>query len=522
MSVGWSRISYSIRACFPFVIILVALASLLWSTVAGVVNRWFKYDEAYSHGFLLLGVSILLVARSARRHSVTLGFYPIWLVPFAFALAAYSLGEIMRVQALSELTIVPLILGAAAILLGWNQVKQFIIPVGILFLAVPFWDYLSWTLQIMTVEVNRLLLGLFDINFRVEGIFVHLIDIGIFEVANGCSGLRYLLVGQLLALIYGELNLKRVTSRLWLYLVAVGLGLVANWIRVFVIIYVGHESNMQSNLINEHDDFGWMVFAVTLIPLFIVGRLLEKKESNGEIEANNKSLTPSPVLASSSSGNPSIAVAAIGALLFLTWIALPAAPESREVGAFKHDAVLVSEELWLPLFSRSLAGWTPIVERPDRLLERSYVSREGLSPAGDPNETLLVGLYSYDAQWAGHELVHYNNRLYSSSGFVVQDVFDITSIEGVPMSGMTIKRLGSEDFIHLAFAYYVEGSWENNELEAKLAQLPGILNRRTDASLLVVALQCVDCNAQERLATLSPKIHLRAEEYLDQLYLQKD
>ena len=365
-------------------------------------------------------------------------------------------------------------------------------------------------------------MGLFGIDFRVEGIFVHLTGIGIFEVAHGCSGLRYLLVGQLLALLYGELNLERIRSRIWLYLLAVGLALFANWIRVFVIIYVGHESNMQSSLINEHDNFGWMVFAVTLIPLFFVGRMLEKNESNTESRADNNNVLHRTELASSSSGNPSIAIAAVAGLVSLTWFALPAAPESREVGTVKHNASFVSEEQWIPLFSRSLAGWTPSIERPDRLLERSYASREGLSADGAPNETLFVGLYSYDAQFAGHELVHYNNRLYSYSGYVAQDVFDITSVEGVPMSGMTLKPLGSATMIHLAFAYYVEGSWENNELEAKLAQLPGILNKRTDASLLVVGFQCADCNPQERLTALSSKIRPRAEDYLDQLYLQKD
>src|SRR5690606_33172616 len=129
-----------------------------------------------------------------------------------------------------------ILLGVLAVLMGWRQVRYFIVPVGLLIFTVPVWDFLSWNLQVITVEINRLLLGLMDIEFRVEGVFVYLIGVGTFEVAHGCSGLRYLLVGQSLAVIYGELNLQRVRSRVIIFLAGVLLALVANWIRVFVII----------------------------------------------------------------------------------------------------------------------------------------------------------------------------------------------------------------------------------------------------------------------------------------------
>jgi exosortase len=514
---GLWRIS---KPYFTFVVLFTALAVLVWPTAWGIVDRWFKFTEAYSHGLLMLAVSMFLVVRAARLKPVSPGFYPLWLVPFALALTAYGLGEIMRVQALSELTIVPLMLGGAAVLLGWQQVRQFIIPVGILFLAVPVWDYLSWTLQIITVEINRLLLGLFGIDFRVEGIFVYLTDVGIFEVAHGCSGLRYLLVGQALALLYGELNLQKISSRVWIYLVAVCLALVANWIRVFVIIYVGHETDMQSSLINEHDNFGWLVFAGTLVPLFFIGRVLEKEESATSFNSHSNDESFVGAGGRGRSGqNPLLAALAIVVLVIFTWLTIPAEPTlARTKNTVSHSASLVSENRWLPLFGKSLAGWNPAIKRPDRIMERSYTFRKGLSKTGESSAELFLGLYSYDSQRAGHELVHYNNRLYDSSNYIVENVFDIESVEGRPMSGMTLKQRGTDILINLIFGYYVEGRWEDNELEAKLAQLPGVLNKRTDASLLVIGLQCVECDARERLSEISTRILPKAQDYLDQLY----
>jgi hypothetical protein len=86
------------------------------------------------------------------------------------------------------------------------------------------------------------------------------------------------------------------------------------------------------------------------------------------------------------------------------------------------------------------------------------------------------------------------------------------------MSGLTLKFRLSDELVHLAYGYYVEGRWETNELQAKLAQLPGLLNARTDASLLVIGLQCADCNAEQRLQELVPDIRARALEYVDSLY----
>lgn len=518
MSIEWTRIRCMAKDLLTFGLVLFSIGFLASETVLGIVNRWFKFDQAYSHGLLLLAVSVFLIVRSAKRQPVSLGFYPGWLVPFVLVLVVYALGDIMRVQALSELTIVPMILGAAAVLLGWRQVRQFIVPIGILFLAVPVWDYLAWTLQIITVEVNRLLLGIFGIDFRVEGIFVYLTGIGIFEVAHGCSGLRYLLVGQLLALLYGELNLKSVSSKVWLYLFAVCLALVANWIRVFVIIYVGHESNMQSSLINEHDNFGWMVFAVTLIPLFFAGRVLEKREGNlpGSPAGEEKSLRAP--FARDAHSKSVIAACTLIFLSLLAWFALPGVPDSHNVGTSKHASSFVPQDNWMPLFTGNMSGWSPSIERPDRFVERSYISKVSLGTDGETSERLFLGLYSYDVQRAGHELVNYNNRLYEPSRYSVKSVFEVNSENGPLMSGMTLKPLGAENLIHLAYGYYVEGRWENNELQAKLAQLPGIMNKRTDASLLVVALECADCEPQQRLSEVIPQIRSEVENYLDRVY----
>jgi len=49
-----------------------------------------------------------------------------------------------------------------------------------------------------------------------------------------------------------------------------------------VIILAGWLTDMETGLIEDHDTFGWWVFAGTLVPLFFIARLLEKRSSEQE------------------------------------------------------------------------------------------------------------------------------------------------------------------------------------------------------------------------------------------------
>jgi hypothetical protein len=162
------------------------------------------------------------------------------------------------------------------------------------------------------------------------------------------------------------------------------------------------------------------------------------------------------------------------------------------------------------------------MQRPDRLLEKTYVKREGLGAEGGSEEQLFIALYTYNFQRPGGEVVYYRNRLYDSSVQLPERTFTIESGTAAPMGGLTLRYRRSDELIHLAYGYYVEGRWETNELQAKLAQLPGILNSRTDASLLVIGLRCDDCDSEERLKELAPDIQIRALDYLDKLYGSAD
>ncbi|MBU2955622.1 exosortase [Marinobacter sp. F3R08] len=486
-----------VQAVVPFLVVFSALFLLIWPTVEGIVSRWFKFDESYSHGLLLLLVSVVLVARTVKKQTPVTGFYPLWLLPFGLALIAYALGDILRVQALQELTVVPLLLGTLAIFLGWQQVKAFIIPVGLLFFAVPVWDYLSWTLQLITVEVNRLLLGLFDINFEVEGVFVYLIGVGAFEVAHGCSGLRYLLVGQSLAALYGELNFRCLRTRVVFFLTAVGLALLANWIRVFVIIYMGYETNMETSLIRDHDNFGWWVFAATLVPLFFIGR---------KLETSSAEQLPTPereISAVGKDGSRRVwsGVAATAALPVLLLMLLPSSGGEIKASPESFDLALNTER-YAPLFGNRLSGWKPQIRNPDFVFVQTIFDREAVTGGSGPEQQLFVGVYGYEYQRHRAELIQYWNRTYDHEEWMPEKFFRVASPSGRPLQGITLRSMSSGERVHLAYGYYVAGLWETDQWRAKFAQVVSFFSERKDASLIVFAATCESCDGEAVVSDL--------------------
>ncbi len=515
MNREWIPRPQAVRQIWPFLATFGVLVLVTFPTTEGIVSRWLKLDESYSHGFLLAGVSLFLTARAARIHPVKAGFYPFWLVPLTACFIVYWLGGLIRLQALQQLVMVPMLLSTFAVLMGWRQVRWFLVPLGLLFLTVPVWDFLSWTLQLITVSVNQFFLGFANIEFEVEGVFVYLIGVGTFEVAHGCSGLRYLLVGQALVLIYGEMYLSRLRSRVTLFCLGVAFALVANWIRVFVIIYMGYETNMQSSLIDDHENFGWWVFAGTLVPLYFLARLMEKRDdeslSSQSIDIERESIA---------SGHDMTAVAVIAALGLATWLALP--DKHGNIASEPEGYVIDLSERYAPVFGSGLEGWRPDILNPDRVYVQTMFDRLQARAGQGVGMTFYLGTFTYEYQRNRAELIQYSNRLYDREFWIPEGFFDVENSLNIPVQGVTLKHRVSGQRVHLGYSYFVQGQWETDQWRAKLAQVGGFFSGRDDASLLISAVACDGCEVAATLAEFIESTFPVILEQIDQEVVRPD
>ncbi|PAU81197.1 EpsI domain-containing exosortase [Halovibrio salipaludis] len=487
--------------------VLLALLLSTGSTWLLTLDRWTKLDESYSHGFLLLAVSIWLSIQTWQRERPVTGFYPLWLAPLLLGMLGYVVGDLLGIQALRQVVLVPLILAALAVLWGWRQLVPFLIPVGVLFFTIPVWDFISWPLQLITTSVNQVLLGLYGVEFEVEGVFVYLIGIGAFEIAHGCSGLRYLLVGMTLSALYGHLNLRLWSSRIMLFTTGVAFALMANWIRVFIIILAGYLTDMETSLIEDHDAFGWWVFAGTLVPLFFIARAIEGRAA--EQESAQPASRPEP------KGNDRWATAITALLPIGMVLAFSGGHAQVETRMQTYAFDPLPSETWAPLFQRELEGWQPRFKGTDRSLQKTYFLKDEDLELGSARPTSFVGLYTYNPQRGGHEAVMYGNRLYDRGAWLPEMTFNVDTGDGISWQGLTLRQRASDKHLYLAYSYYVESFWETNEVRAKLAQLLGVFNARSDGSLMVVALHCGDCDGQTKVRELAATVRPRLQEAVD-------
>ncbi|PAV27049.1 EpsI domain-containing exosortase [Tamilnaduibacter salinus] len=497
-------------AMAPFLVMATVLC-LAWSTVENVVGRWLVFEQAYSQGLLLLAVSVALCARQYRRIRPQSDFYPGWLGPFAAGLLIYVGGDLLVVQAFQQLMVVPLLWLSLALFWGWRQARWFLVPVGVLFFAFPVWEALRLPLQFLTTAVTEFALSAIDIHAVVEGLFVTLPGIGAFEVARGCSGLNYFLVGLTIAFLYGEVLGLRWPRRALIVVMALLMSLLANWVRVSVIIYVGHESEMASPLVRNHATFGWVVFAVALVPVFLVVRWLEQNDGTHGAPERAMAYRAAPARLW---GGWVVTVALVVAAELVTgepW------QSAQAMTARTHDKGLLKQEGWVPLYQSNLMGWRPVMSNPDARSLLTLARLRGADSSASDRTRLLAGLYSYDHQRQGAEVIQWSNRLYDVEQFTPVERFRLNS-GGAPFSGVTLRDNGTGKRLHLSYGYFVGGHWEATEFDAKVAQLTALFQGRRDASLMILGMTCPDCAVRDTLADITSQYRERVEDYLNRQY----
>lgn len=168
------------------------------------------------------------------------------------------------------------------------------------------------------------------------------------------------------------------------------------------------------------------------------------------------------------------------------------------------------------MFQRELEGWRPRFKGSDRSLQKTYFLKDKDEKLSAARPTSFVGLFTYNPQRGGHETIMYGNRLYDREAWLPEMTFNVDTGDGIRWQGLTLRQRASGKHLYLAYSYYVESFWETDEMRAKLAQLLGVFNARSDGSLMVVALNCADCDGQTMVRELATRVRPRLQEAVNE------
>ena len=385
---------------------LLAAAMVYWPASQALATLWDDTESrTYTHGYLILAVSLWLVfdARddlaAARAKPM-----PIALGPLVLLSALWVVFWKAGLQDLQLIVLPPMILTALVAALGLAVGRRLAFPILFLYFALPLWGQANGLLQSATVKAVGVLIWVTGLPAIITGNLVT-VPSGTFEIADGCSGLHFLIAGAAIAALYGELFREPLPRRLrWVALMG-ALALASNWIRVFVIIVAGYLTQMQTFLVTvDHYWFGWAVFACAMGLFFWLAtrtrRAVQGVQSHAVSEDGRVATTgqrpQTPV--------PAQAYAAALACMCVLPILVYASELTRPADASPIRVAWPSApERWTLVRPTPGSSWAP------QFHGASVADRRAYSGPGGYNVEVFTATYRTQRQ--GVELVAYDNSV---------------------------------------------------------------------------------------------------------------
>ena len=252
-----------------FVVLLALLLALYFESWRSMQQVW--NIPTYTHGYVIPAIAAWLAWR--QRHALAglqAGTGWLALAGIAGCGLLWLAGDLAGVNAARHFAIMGMAVLLVPLLFGWPIARRLLFPLGFLFFAVPFGEFLLPVMMEATAAVTIWLVGLCGVPIYREGLSF-ILPSGSWEVVEECSGQRYLIAALPLAALYAWLSFRRNRTR-WLFvLFAMMVALLANWLRAWGIVMLGHLSDMRIATGVDHLIYGWGFFGVVMFLLFWLG-----------------------------------------------------------------------------------------------------------------------------------------------------------------------------------------------------------------------------------------------------------
>ncbi|WP_295991402.1 exosortase A [Rugamonas sp.] len=386
------------RAAAPGTALIVLLILLLplaayWHTAASIVAIWERSDT-YAHGYVILPITLWLVWR--RRDALRqMPLQPCWPALAALALcgAAWLAGELGGVQVVSQYALAAMLALTPLALLGLRMARVIAFPLLFLLFGVPVGENLIAPLVQITAGFTVEALRWTGVPVLREGNHISLPS-GDWSVVEACSGLRYLISSVTLGCLYAYLSYRSWRRRALLVLAAVLVPVLANGLRAYMIIMIGHLSGMALAVGVDHLIYGWVFFGLVMLLLFRIGNIWREDEEAPAAGVTRSAPPPAPASTATVAG----AALTIAASL-LVWPAYLYRLE--QAGAALPPLELERFHARAPM-ALGFTDWTPDYQAPSGSLRQFYAL-----PAGPVGLTLMY----YRDQRDGPKLISSGHHL---------------------------------------------------------------------------------------------------------------
>ena len=259
---SWKVLAIACALLAPFLV--------YFATAASIVSIW-NSSETFAHGYIILPISLWLIWQR-RSTLMQMTPQPCWFALIGLAGCGFGwlLAELADVQVARQYMFVAMIPLTVVVVLGWRIAWSMAFPLFFLLLAVPFGDVFLAPLINFTADFTVAAVQFTGIPVLREGT-TFTIPSGNWSVVEACSGLRYLISSFTLGCLYAYLTYKSSKRRLIFILFSIVTPIIANGLRAFMIVMIGHFSGMTLAVGFDHLIYGWVFFGLVMFLMFWVG-----------------------------------------------------------------------------------------------------------------------------------------------------------------------------------------------------------------------------------------------------------
>lgn len=231
-----------------------------------LVGMWTS-DPEYSHCLLIPLISAFLIFRE-RAALARLPFAGSWL-GIAVLLAGaglWGIAELSTIWVLEQYAFVFVLYGLTLALVGREALRRMWMAMLILLFTIPlpifFSNALSLRLELISSALGVDVIRLFNIPVYLDG---NVIDLGVYQlqVAEACSGLRYLFPLMTLAFIVAYFFRAPFWKRATLFLASVPIAILMNSLRIGLVgVSVAYWGRKMAEGVLHYFE-GWIVFMIS-------------------------------------------------------------------------------------------------------------------------------------------------------------------------------------------------------------------------------------------------------------------
>jgi exosortase A len=455
------------------VILIVVLIAYL-ETFQSMVNVWLASDT-FLHCFIIPPLSAYLIW---KKRPELVQIPPRIFGPGVFLLLSTSTGwflaDLLGIQVGKHFAATAMIPAAAITFMGLSFSRAIAFPLGYLFFAVPFGEF--WVPELMEITATFAIKLSYATGIPVfrDGRFLS-IPGGDFEVAEACSGIRYLLATLALGTIFAYLNYRKAYKQLLFIVFAVVFAIAANGFRAYGIVALAHYSDMKLAVGVDHIIYGWLFFGFVIAILFLIGNRYRDVDS-GDDNARSRDV-PSIDVPQTSRIPMVIFVTAVAAVILGPLASNGLAATTVQKTKFSNGLPNSVSE-WQGT-ETSTIDWKPTFIGAEQELLVRYVSS---------GAHIDVAVSRYTKQTQGSEVVNIRNSIFGNNGWERRNTRELS----VRLADGTIAELlETTAFIGVRsrrfwYWYDVDGQIATSSTQVKFLEALSILKGRPAISSVII------------------------------------